>query len=263
MKLPVDNIAVPVLLCVGLIGLWLLLLPLPTSAGLLLQASGMTHSALSVAARKRVSPLVPRLLALGGVLGGLAIGMILLTFAGWQGALLGGALAVAGLLTPRYLFTAEGWHARFVRAVNEDTLAVLRMVYVLAAIGKRPVDEAVRVFAQSRYGQQSELADFLAECPPAESPVQFLSDAEIPGQALATLLLALRQASESTEAQRKNVLGQQMAVAVAELKQNLRVQAKRRAQTGIVVGVLILLPTLLLAVLAPPMLNMLQIFRGF
>ena len=255
--LAIEQLGFPLLLGVAVLGLALALLPLPTSAGWLLRASGVTHTAMTVAARERVTPGVLWVLSIGGALLGLTCGVLLLLVAGAQGLLVGGALAVGGWLGPRRFFTSDGWRVKFVRAINADTLRLLQRVYTLAGVGQRPVDEAVRTFAKS-YRGRSALADFLAECPPSESPVQFLSAARLPGLPLATLLLALRRASELGDAQRQTVLEQHLKIAVAELKQLLRHQAKRQAQTAIVTGVLILLPTLLLTVLAPPLLNVLQ-----
>lgn len=256
------NYAVPLFLFVALLGVALALTPTHAMAGRLLRVSTDVQAAVVAAARrKRVSPAVPVLLSVLGVGAGLALGGLLAWKVGGQGWVLGVGLAVAGALLPRSRFTANGWNVKFVRDVNADTLILLQVVYVISAVGRRPVEEAMRMFAQA-WARRSQLADLLLSCPPLTDPVQFLADVDVPGQAYATLVLALRQAQEVGESQRKRVLGQHVQVAVTELKHYLAMLAKKRAQTAIVVGVLILLPTLMLAVLAPPMANLAGFFLG-
>ncbi len=254
-----SEIAVPLLLGLAGLGLCLWLLPTPVLAGRLLQAGQLSEDLTHLARRRRVAPLVPVLLSVMGIGLGLATGALLAQGAGQQGWLLGGALALAGALWPRTRFT-QGWDARFVKEINADTAMALRMVYILSGVGHKPVDEAVRAFAHA-WGGQSVLADLLLECPATLSPVQFLGELPIPGQAYAMLILALRQAQEVPEKQRRLVLWQQFQTALDGIRNTLRAQAKRRAQTMLMVGVVTLLSTLLLTILAPLMLNLVEFLQ--
>ena len=256
----VEYWVVPGLLLTAWLSLVLAALPTPRVAGALLRAGQVSQGVADVARQRQVSAGAPLLLTVMGVLLGAIVGAVLAMWWGVQGWAVGICVALLGALLPRAWFTARGWDARFVKAVNADVLLLLQIVYLLAAVGRRPVDEAVRIFAQTWAGQ-SALADVLLGCPATESPVQFLAELNIPGSAYALLVLALRQAAETPEAQRRRVLGQQLQRALTELRQTLMAQAKRRAQTALIVGVLVLLPTLLLTVLAPPLMNVLEYFR--
>jgi hypothetical protein len=259
----VPDYTVPILLIAGLLALGLALTSTPAVAGRLLRADGLIRAVSEMTARRRVAPFVPILLSALGVAAGLAAGGILsgVTEAGIQGWLVGGGLAIAGFLVPRAMFI-DGWNARFVRRMNADVLVLLQTVYVLSAVGRKPVDEAIRAFAHAWAGR-SALADVLLGCPSSESPVQLMRELDVPGQPFAMMVLALRQAQEISEAQRKRVLGERVQAGIMDLKHAMMSLAKKRAQMAVIVGVLILLPTLMIAILVPPLMNVAGYFTGF
>jgi len=106
------------------------------------------------------------------------------------------------------------------------------------------------------------LADLLAGCPASDSPIRFMEGIDLPGTPYTTLVISLKQADSVPDSQRKSVLDQQMEMALFNLRHERIALVDRRAQVGLVVGVLLILPTLMVAVLAPPMVNIIQLFGG-
>lgn len=257
MILPVPSI----LLFVAALAAALSILPAPVIAGKLAQLEGVSGAMAAIVARKRVPRSLPYILGAIGIGLGLAIGGLLSAGAlGWQGWLVGLCIAVAGVLIPAAMFD-KGWDRRFVEQINQDVLIPLRMVHTLSGSGRKPVGEALHFFARM-YAGRSALADLLAGCPASDSPIGFMEGVDMPGMPYTTLVISLKQAESVPESQRKGVLDQQMEMALFNLRHERIALVERRAQVGLVAGVLMILPTLMVAVLAPPMLNMIQLFGG-
>jgi hypothetical protein len=258
----IDLYSVPILFAVALTGVMLFALPAPSLAGKLLQVGSLSDSIARTMTRRRASPMTAYLIAIAGVLLGLAVGAMMHGLIGPQGWALGGLVALGGFLAPNFLFV-NGWDKRFVNQVNADVLPLMRMVYILSGVGRMPVDEAIRSFAQAQ-ARHSAMADLLMECPPSDSAVNYLRGLDIPGDAYLSAVMTLTQAVgvSDKEGQRKRILAHHVQVAVANLKNRMESLAKQRAQTAIVLGVLILLPTLMVTVLAPPFVSMMALMGG-
>lgn len=254
----VPNVAVPLLFAVSALALVTAAVEPSTVAGQLLRTGAMFQAAAGVVSRRRVSRSTVILLSVLGIASGVALGAVASLWVGVQGWIIGAALALAGLLLPPRLFD-NGWRVNLVQRVNGECLGLLQMVYVLSGVGGRPVDQAVRSFAQS-WRDRSALARLLGECPPTESPVDFLAALDIPGQQVNMTVLALRQAKSLEEEQRETTLAQRVRASIATLRHEMEDLARRRAQTAIVVGVVMLLPTLMIAILAPPVMQVIQQF---
>lgn len=257
----VPNLAVPILLVTSLMAMVVVAAARPSLlAGRLLQLDDAFRAASRVARRRRIKPRTVIMLSAMGALLGLSVGAAASLWFGLSGWLVGVGVAAVGVLLPLQLFQ-DGWRRSLVGEVNEDCLALLQMVYVLAGVGSRPVDQAVRGFAQS-WRDRSPLAQLLVECAPAESPVEFLAALDIPGQQMATMILTLRQAQRLERKQRRWLLEQRLESSITDMQHRLERVARRRASTAIVVGVLILLPTLMIAILTPPILQAVQQIGG-
>jgi hypothetical protein len=256
----VPNVAVPLLFLVGALAMVAVSVEPSAVAGQLLRTGAMFEAAAEVVRRRRVSRSTVILLTVLGVVAGVAAGAVSSIWVGLQGWIVGVGLALVGLLLPPRLFD-NGWRVGLVQRVNSECLGLLQMVYVLAGVGGRPVDQAVRAFAQS-WRDRSALARILSECPPTESPVDFLSALNIPGQQINMAVLALRQARTLEREQREATMAQRVRASIATLRHEMENLARRRANTAIVVGVLILLPTLMIAILAPPIMQVIGQFGG-
>lgn len=244
-----DLWAVPALLIVGYLGLMLALLPTTKLAGGVLQVA-QSVGAVEITRKRRVTPGELVLMTLLGFFGGVAVGLLMLGVFGAQGLAVGLGLAFFGGALPFALYE-DGWDKRWMRAINGQTLRCLRTVYMFAGMGGSPVEQALRIFADT-WAERSALADLILECPQSTDPVAFLAELALPGQPYAVMVMALQQAQASAAEQREAILGQALTMALSDLTSWLKMLAKKRAMTAIIVAVTILLPTLLLAVLAPP-----------
>ncbi len=242
--------AVPLFLAASALALLVSLLPTHVIAGKVLRLTVAARS-LDVTQKRRISAVTQAACSAVGCFLGAGTGLALLGLIGPQGLALGGALALAGAALPFSVYRG-GWHKGWVAEVNGQTLRCLRTVYMLSGMGGRPVAESLRTFAQTWAGR-SALADLLLECSPMEDPIEFLSALEIPGQPFAVMVMALRQAAVAAQDQRRQILEQNLTMALGNLKNELRTLGKRRALTAIVVAVVILLPTLMVTVLGPPL----------
>jgi hypothetical protein len=106
------------------------------------------------------------------------------------------------------------------------------------------------------------LAEIIMSCPATESLIRFMGDLGIPSLPYSSLVMAFRQASDVPERERRKVLGQHLAATLSDVKINMQILAKRRAQQAIIAGVLILLPALMIVVLAPPLLSIAVLVGG-
>lgn len=256
-----PNLAVPILLLTGLMVLVALATASPALLAVrLIQAGEAVRAAASVVRRRRVKPRTVIAVSAVGVCIGLSAGAALSRTIGPSGWLAGAGVSVLGVLLPLQLFQ-NGWRRAVVREMNEDCLAMLQMVYVLAGVGERPVDEAVRGFSRA-WRDRSPLARLLAECAPADSPVEFLAALDVPGHQMATMVLTLQQARRLGSDERRWLLEQRLESGISDMRHRLEQVARRRASAAIVVGVLILLPTLMIAIMTPPILQAVQQVSG-
>jgi hypothetical protein len=234
---------------VGYLALALALLPTTRIAGGVLQVA-QTVGTVEITRKRHVTASELTLLTLLGFFAGIAVGLLLLGFLGAQGLAVGAALALCGAALPFAIYE-DGWDKRWVHAINGQTLRCLRTVFMFAGMGGSPVEQALRIFADT-WAERSALADLILECPQNADPVAFLADLALPGQPYAVMVMALQQAQAADLQQRGLILEQALVMALSDLKSFLKMLAKKRAMTAIIVAVTILLPTLLLAVLAPP-----------
>ena len=246
-----DIYAVPVLLIAAALSFVFGIAPTHVLAGKLLQVSDRSSEAIAkVAQQRRITPITQFLYVGIGAAIGLAVGFLMYGLIGWQGLLLGGVLAVGAAILPfsRY---EDGWDKKWVETVNAGTLRLLRMVYILSGSGGKPIDEAIRYFGRTWQGR-SPLADLVMDCPQSESPAEFLGRLGVPGQPYAVTVLALQQGRQMGQEARNVMLEQNLHMALSDLENELGAMAKRRVLLTIISTILILLPTLMLAVLAPP-----------
>jgi hypothetical protein len=257
----VPNLAVPALLVTGLVLVATFVAARPSFlAGRLLGLGEVYRAAGRVVRRRRVERRTVRLLSAAGGCVGLSVGAGASLWIGAAGWLVGAGVVILGVLLPLRHFQ-RGWRRSLVREANEDCLALLQMVYVLSGVGNRPIDQAVRGFSQA-WRDRSALARLLAECAPAESPVEFLAALDVPGQQIATAVLTLRQARRLAQGQRRWLLEQRLDSGITDMHHRLERLARQRASMAIVAGVLILLPTLMIAIMTPPILQAVQQVGG-
>jgi len=74
--------------------------------------------------------------------------------------------------------------------------------------------------------------------------------------------LTLQQVRSLEREQRRWLLQQRLDSAITDLQHHLESVAKKRAAMAIVMGVLILLPTLMIAIMTPPILQAIQQISG-
>jgi hypothetical protein len=257
----IPNLAVPILLFASLIIVVTIVATTPASlAGRLLRMGSLLRATIEVVQKRRVERRTILLLSAVGVSVGLSVGAVLSLWIGMQGWLVGLGLVIVGALSPSRLFES-GWRRSLIAEVNQDCLALLQMVYVLAGVGRRPIDQAARTFART-WRERSALAQILDECPPTESPVEFLTALDMPGQQLSATALTLQQVRRLEREQRRWLLQQRLDSAITDLQHHLESVAKKRAGMAIVMGVLILLPTLMIAIMTPPILQAIQQISG-
>lgn len=257
---PVPNVAVPLMFLVGALALVTSAVDPATVAGQLLRTETMFQAAASVVRQRRVGRSTIFLMSVLGLVTGTAVGALSSLWVGLQGWLIGAVLALVGMLLPPRMFD-NGWQVSLVRQVNNECLGLLQMVYVLSGVGGRPVDQSVRTYAQT-WRDRSALARIVGECPPTESPVGFLAALDMPGQQMNMTVLTLRQAKALEGEKRERTLAQRVKASIATLKHDMEELARRRANMAIVVGVVMLLPTLMLAILAPPLLQVIEQFSA-
>jgi len=257
---PVPNVSVPLLFLVSALALVTAAVDPSAVAGQLLRTGTMFEAAAGVVRQRRVGRSTILMMSALGVVTGVATGAVCSLWVGLQGWVVGAALALVGFLLPPRMFD-NGWRVSMVQRVNSECLGLLQMVYVLSGVGGKPIDQAVRAFAQS-WRDRSALARLLGECPPTESPVDFLAALDMPGQQINMTVLALRQAKSLEGEKRERTLAQRVRASIATLRHEMENLARKRANTAIVVGVLMLLPTLMIAILAPPLMQVVQQFAA-
>jgi len=255
---PVPNVAVPLMFLVGALALVTSAVDPATVAGQLLRTETMFQAAASVVRQRRVGRSTIFLMSVLGLVTGTAVGALSSLWVGLQGWLIGAVLALVGMLLPPRMFD-NGWQVSLVRQVNSECLGLLQMAYVLSGVGGRPVDQAVRTYAQT-WRDRSALARILGECPPTESPADFLAALDMPGQQINMAVLTLRQARSLEGEKRERTLAQRVKASITTLRHEMEELARRRANMAIIVGVVMLLPTLMLAILAPPLLQVIEQF---
>ncbi len=257
--LSVPDLTVPLLLIIACVAFIVALAATPHVTRRVVIGDKMQAIIKDANYKRRIAPHVPIVLSLFGILFGLCVGALLATLIlNWQGWLVGLALAVGGAIVPRIQYQ-NGWSTKFVKDVNADCLMLLQMVYILSGVGPKPVDEAMRSWAQAK-AEDSQLALLLMECPSGVSPIAMLGELGIPGGALANLILTLRVVQTTPQNERRRLLQQRVDVGIAEMEHQMHILAKKRAQAAIICGVLILMPTLMLGILAPPLVQMAGIF---
>jgi len=163
--------------------------------------------------------------------------------------LMGGLGFVVGLLLPRYMYI-EGWPRKVVNSAKRDSVPMLRTVFVLSSGSGTPVFEGMRAFAES-WQAKSEIAQIILACPTNEDPIEYLAGLEIPGNMFSTIIITLKQAKGLSQQRRVRLLKQQLQSTIRGLESDILDTIKRRQMASLLVGVVMLLPTLLLAVLAP------------
>jgi hypothetical protein len=257
---PVPNVAVPLMFLVGAMSLTTAAVDPAAVAGQLLRTEAMFQAAAGVVRQRRVGRSTVFLVSLVGLVTGLAVGALSSLWVGLQGWFIGVALSLVGVFLPPRMFD-NGWRVNLVQQINNECLGLLQMVYVLSGVGGKPVDQAVRTFAQT-WRDRSVLARILGECPPTESPVDFLAALDMPGQQVNMAVLTLRQAKTLEGEKRERTLAQRVKAGIATLKHEMEDLARRRTNMAIIVGVVILLPTLMIAILAPPLMQVIQQFSA-
>jgi len=257
---PVPNVAVPLMFLVGAMSLTTAAVDPAAVAGQLLRTEAMFQAAAGVVRQRRVGRSTVFLVSLVGLVTGLAVGALSSLWVGLQGWFIGVALSLVGVFLPPRMFD-NGWRVNLVQQINNECLGLLQMVYVLSGVGGKPVDQAVRTFAQT-WRDRSVLARILGECPPTESPVDFLAALDMPGQQVNMAVLTLRQAKTLEGEKRERTLAQRVKAGIATLKHDMEDLARRRTNMAIIVGVVILLPTLMIAILAPPLMQVIQQFSA-
>lgn len=249
------DLRVPLLLVLAVLAFGLGMLPTHVVAGRLLVVGKVSHDVRTRLGRRHISRLGLTLYVSLGVAAGLTAGALLAVSMGLQGWLLGLTLSVLGGIYPLTRYQ-DGWDKRYVERLNGDTLMLLRRVYTLSGVGTVPVSHAVRRFAETK-ADDSELAQLLARCPLNADPADYLADVQVPGRPLVIAVMALHQASGADRQKREQILERNLDIAVTQLENELNAMANRRAMTAILVSVLILLPTLLLAILGPQLVSLL------
>jgi hypothetical protein len=225
-------------------------------------SSAVREATVNTQSDLRVQPAQIRLLTIAIVALGVAL-MLGLSFslaASWQAVVMGLGVVVLGITLPNALFK-NGWPAGLVKSVQSEIGSLLLYIYLQAGLAGRSIDESVRAYARYKItsaedSQRYRLASLISRCPPDVSPVDFLMELEIPD--LRSRIMPLQQVRTAPPDDRRVILNTLVQRARREQERTLESEVKRRGLLSVAVGVLILMPSLMLTVLAPPVLTLLE-----